>query len=380
MSTTDGLFWYPAIHYSGMRYGKFDKGALFDSYVRYFLARLQCMFKYENLPDTIPAKWLESYLITNGNALIGKAEDGNLYAFFGGYGGDPDAYYIPTKYIVANPYLNLNKTFKINEDSILIYNDTYAQGVLPMLEKYCSLLVESDVTMRNAIILARASLQITCADDKTKASAELYLKRLVDGDLSVMAENAFIEGLKVNEFSAAANSLTNLIENHQYIKASLYNELGLNSNYNMKRESINSNESQLNDDMLHPLIDDMLKERQEGIDRVNKMFGLDIKVSFDSAWLENEKEEQLFIEQLETDTETAEEVTEDVADVPEDVTLEDTETVTEDTEDVEEVPDELTEVVEDLAEDLMQVIEVAADVIEDNIEGVNEDERTEDDT
>ena len=60
----------------------------------------------------------------------------------------------------------------------------------------------------------------------------------------------------------------------------------------MKRESINSNESQLNDDMLHPLIDDMLRERQEGIDRVNKMFGTDIKVTFNSAWEANELEEK----------------------------------------------------------------------------------------
>lgn len=303
MSNTDGLFWYPAIH-AGIFPDKINKGELLDSYIRYFLARLQSMFEYEGLPETIPAKWLESYLMCNGNALIAKAPDGELYAFTGGYGGDPNAYYIPTKYIVANPYLQFTETYNIYDglnregNAVLIYNDTYSQGLIPMLRRYCSQLVENDVTMNIADILARATINISTADDKTKSSAELYLKRLRDGELGVLAETAFIEGLNIREFASVSNTLTNLIEYHQYIKASLFNELGLNSNYNMKRESINSNESQLNDDMLHPLIDDMLKERQEGIDRVNELFGLNIKVKFSGAWESNEIEEQAALDSM----------------------------------------------------------------------------------
>ena len=303
MSNSDGLFWYPAIH-AGIFPDKVNKGELLDSYIRYFLARLQSMFEYEGLPETIPAKWLESYLMCNGNALIAKAPDGDLYAFTGGYGGDPNAYYIPTKYIVANPYLQFTETYNIydglNEDgnAVLIYNDTYAQGLIPLLRRYCTALVENYITLNIADILSRASLNISTADDKTKASAELYLKRLRDGDLAVMSETAFIEGLNIREFASVAGTLTNLIEYHQYIKASLFNELGLNSNYNMKRESINSNESQLNDDMLHPLIDNMLKEREEGIARVNELFGLNIKVKFSGAWESNEIEEQAALDSM----------------------------------------------------------------------------------
>ena len=58
----------------------------------------------------------------------------------------------------------------------------------------------------------------------------------------------------------------------------------------MKRESINSNEAQLNDDMLLPLIDDMLKNRQDALDKVNDMFGTDISVELNSAWEDNQIE------------------------------------------------------------------------------------------
>ena len=167
-----------------------------------------------------------------------------------------------------------------------------------MLRRYCMQLVENDITLQLADVLARATINISATDDKTKKSAELWLKRLKEGKLGIIAETAFLEGLNIREFQHVAQSITPLIEYHQYIKASLYNELGLNSNYNMKRESINSNESQLNDDMLHPLIDDMLRERKEGIERVNKLFGLNITVDFDGAWLENEKEEQAVLSEI----------------------------------------------------------------------------------
>jgi len=388
----DSLFWYPAIHLNCN--ADFDKAEMLDSYVRYFLARLQSMFKYDGLPDTIPAKYLESYLLTNGNALIAKAPDGNLYAFTGGMGGYPNAYYVPSKYVVANPYLEFTETYNIKNEfqdgnAVLVYNDTYSQGLLPMLRRYCTQLVENDITLQLADILARATLAISAGDDKSYKSAELWLNRLKQGKLGIMGSNAFLsESLDIRNFKDVASTITPLIEYHQYIKASLFNELGLNSNYNMKRESINSNESQLNDDMLHPLIDDMLKERKEGIERVNELFGLNITVEFDNAWMMNEREEVATIEQIENEAEEVQPIEDDTKIYPgissEDVveTSEEVETEEVETEEVE--PDEAIEaetieannnaIVEAINE-LTDTVEEVVDVLsEENIEGDNDNE------
>ena len=399
------LFWYPEINEKYAFEDMPDKGMLLSSYIRYYLARLQSMFKYENLPDTIPAKWLENYLLCNGNCIIGKDEEGRLIAYVGNQGTLLNVYYVPCGYIVSNPYFNkgvitdtdmvsegFSKTFKIGTDCEIIYNDTYSLGVLPILRKWCRQLVENDITMDITDIVARALLLITTADDTTKASAELFLKRLRDGKLGTMESNAFIEGLNLNSFGNIAAGLTNLIEYHQYIKASLFNELGLNSNYNMKRESINSNESQLNDDMLHPLIDTMLRERQEGLDRVNAMFGTDIKVSFNSAWEANEIEEGATHDLMEAEAIAAEvAVVEQISggttdnavidnsysidntnvgsmdDVEEDTTEEVTEDVTEDngTGQLEDID---TEEVKDTIEDIQEVFEEIEDTTEDTEE------------
>ena len=72
----------------------------------------------------------------------------------------------------------------------------------------------------------------------------------------------------------------------------------------MKRESLNSTESQLNDDALMPFIDDMIANREEGLDQFNKMFGTNIKVKKSSAWEDNQQENDLSHEgEADTDTE-----------------------------------------------------------------------------
>jgi len=91
--------------------------------------------------------------------------------------------------------------------------------------------------------------------------------------------------------------LTQFIELHQYLVGSFYNEVGLNANYNMKREALSESETGLNDDSLMPLCEDMLRCRQEDFDRVNAMFGTSIQVDLDSSWLENEIERLLSLRQ-----------------------------------------------------------------------------------
>ena len=267
-----------------------DKKNNITVYCSYLLARTQSMFKYTGLPSTIPQRMLELYLQTNGNVCI-TSVNSELRAFVGGLGGEPDIYYMPTRYIVANPALDRSLNLTIGEDCIVIPSDSAYLGLKPMFERYASAMLENDLSLWIADINARIASFISASDDRTKKSAEAVLSDLIEGKLGVIAENAFLEGIKTQPYgSTGTQGITDLIEYQQYLKASLFNELGLQANYNMKRESINSNEAQLNEDALLPLIDDMLKCRRLGVEAVNDLYGTDISVDFDSSWLNNEKE------------------------------------------------------------------------------------------
>lgn len=270
-----------------------EKNNNIDIEIMYMFNRTQSMFKYNNLPDSIPQRMLELYLQVNGNVCIAYA-NGQLYAFSGGLGGVPDAYYMPTEYIVANPYLKLSKTYKIDEDCVVIPNDSLYMGLLPMYKKFATGKIENELSLYIAMINSRIATLISSGNDETKKSAELYLKRIQEGDLGVIADNDFLGQLQAVPYgTTGSHTITDLIELEQYIKAAWYNALGLNANYNMKRESINAGESQLNDDALLPLVDNMLEMRKVGIDKVNKMFGTNISVDLWSSWQDNQQEVDL---------------------------------------------------------------------------------------
>lgn len=260
-----------------------DKEQALRNYMAYMLNRTQMIFEYEGLPDTIPAKFLELLLQINGYACIAE-DNGKLYAFYGGLGGEPDEYYQPTICVVANPALKLSKTYQIKKDCVLGRNDVLMYGLTNLFRRYATAMVENDISFRMASINARVNSLISAPDNPTRDAADQYLRDLENGKVGCIAANEFLEGIKVQPMSSSLRTFTDLIEYQQYIKASWFNEIGLNANYNMKREKLSTTESQMNNDALLPLVDQMLRCRQEMCDEINAMFGTNISVSFGSSW------------------------------------------------------------------------------------------------
>lgn len=270
-----------------------DKRKSAQTYMTNMLIRLQKMFQYKGLPDTIPREMLEDYLLRGGSCYVTKVE-GNLYAFQGTFGGEPDPYYRPTLYIIANPALKFNKTLDLWEDGVLVRNNSLWQSIVPLLSRYAAMLAENLLTIRVADIMLRVTSLITAPNDATRIAGDEYLRKLEKGELGVIAENRFLDGIKMQSPPSNNGSyLTQFIELQQYLKASFYHEIGLDANYNMKREAIGDSESALNRDSLLPLCEDMLRCRQEDVDRINSMYGTSISVDFDSAWYQNVIENEL---------------------------------------------------------------------------------------
>lgn len=261
-----------------------EKARNVDNLIKYMLNRSNIMFQYHNLPKSIPSKEIELLLQTNGFGVFIEVE-GKYYIVNGGLGGEPDVYNRPTEAVISIPALKLNKTYKINEDCIVISNDSMNLGLIPMYAKYCTLMNENEMTMLLATVNKRIQHLLSANDDNTIESAKNFLKKVFDGEIGVIGESKLFESLKVNTTSATSQvSMKDLFEYEQYLKASMYNEIGLSANFNMKRERLSSSEVEANTDNLYPLVDDMLKSRREGLEKVNEMFGLDIQVEFNSSW------------------------------------------------------------------------------------------------
>ena len=283
-----------------------DKPLRKRDHIDYMTLRLFTMFEYKGLPDTIPAFILERILQWNGNACIFKHE-GELYATFGGLGGEPDYNYEPTLYVIANPSLNYSAELRIGEDCVRFRNDAFGKGLLPMHARYADLIVENDITLRIADIIRRMDHGITADNDRAYESANEFIDRIEKGKLVPIMSEEFFEGIKAIETSRMP--ITDLIEFQQYLKASWFNELGLNANYNMKRERIAAPEAQMNDSALRPLVDHLLEMRKLGCEMVNEMFGTEWDVDFSGAWKAEQERQRISMEGMKEDEE--EENTED---------------------------------------------------------------------
>lgn len=289
-----------------------DKDTAVNHYIDNYLTKTQSMFVYENLPVTIPQSELEHLLQTNGNCFVAMV-DGNLYALYGSTGGDPDVYNRPTQYIVANPALKLNKVYEIGKDGVLFKNDYYMNGLLPLIGKFAVLLTDSNITLNTATILSRITMLISASDDKTKQSADAFMQKILDGDFSVIGESAFFNGVKLQNTQASnSQQLTQFVEVIQYYKANLLNELGLNANYNMKRERLNRSEVSMNIDVLLPFVDNMLYERQQAVEAINAMFGTEITVDLSSSWKTTHEQNDQLEQAVETPKETTDIIEETV--------------------------------------------------------------------
>ena len=273
-----------------MAYHYKDKAANVKQLNQYMLAKTVSMFEYQGLPDTLPADVLEKMLQQHGAVFVTKVE-GEIYAFTGGIGGEVDVYNRPTQIVIANPALKFNKTLDLEKDGVLMRNDDYCIGLIPLFDKAHTMMVENDINMMVYGYNTRTQKLISASDDKTRESAELLIKRSIDGDISVIAENAIFDGVRVQSAQSSQSvTITSMTEFQQYLKGSLYNEVGLSSNFNMKRERLISSELDASEDSLFPYVYNMMRCRIEAVKKINEMFDLNIQVDFGSVWHFKNKE------------------------------------------------------------------------------------------
>ena len=296
-------------------YSILNKDNALQKHVLYMLDKLESLIDVKGLPLTIPKRIFVRYLLINGFVVIAEHED-NLFAFYAGLGGVPDVNYDFTEAVVSNPALKLTKTFKIDEDCVLIRNDSSMLGVIPILEKFGALDTEVMITFRLMAINNRISALINADDDAGYASAKQFLKDVEDGKLGVIQSGGFFDGVTTNDFANRAGDIKDMIELKSFLDAKEWEEFGININGNAKREYVSDTEMDIGQPATLPLISNMLEQWREGIAKVNAMFGTEIEVDF-SSLIQYVEERSTENEEPQSGSEAEGVVSEDDSDVKE---------------------------------------------------------------
>lgn len=251
-----------------------------------FLSKTLTMFKYKGLPNSIPYEILENYLQTTGKVFIFKHND-DLIALPIELNSDKVDYY--NRPTTGNIFLNDEKNLITVDlkDGVLISNDYLQLGFTELFNKYSYLINQSELTLYIANVWKRASKIISASDDSTIQSAKEYVNKIENGDISIISTNPIFNDLNITTDNVTSVSLSELIQYDNYFKSNLFNEIGLSSNKDMKKERLITSEIEQNNNVIYPFVDNMLDCRKTGISKVNEMFNLNISVEFDSSWNED---------------------------------------------------------------------------------------------
>lgn len=241
------------------------------------------LFEWENLPTTFDENYLNAELIMHGRIGI-ISKNGQLYTVRGDVGGEINEYYKPTQFIYANPVLGSGSP-TIGQDIAVIFltsEDTapniHVCGLSALIESTASLLADNELSLSVAQKNTRLMLLADADNEATRNSAEQTLKAMYNGEPYKVVNRRMTDTFNVNPLVTIrpAESMRQLIENRQYIWSCFLQELGINSNFNLKRERLTSSEVDLNSECLDTLIDDIERTVLQGVDKTNTMYGTNI--------------------------------------------------------------------------------------------------------
>lgn len=255
-------------------------------YLRVLYEKCLGMFKYYNLPKSLPAEEIEKRLIWFGFCGVFHTDKFGLITLDGGLSG-VDQYYRPTSFVYAQPVVGSGE-LKINDKCVIIYNtqsDVIAPyGFREMIQRYARLLSDVDASIDINLINSRATKLNSVADDNTATVVNNAMQAIEAGENYTINQKSLIDRWTPKEWNTAhPETIEKLIAAKQSLLNAFLEEIGVKS-INEKRERMITDEVTADNQLLMVNTDDLLYKRKQGIKAVNEMFGTDIKVELNDLY------------------------------------------------------------------------------------------------
>lgn len=237
------------------------------------------MFNWENMPDTIDVDYMEKCLLQDGKVVFFKDDAIGYLALRVADAGTLDVYGRPTSYYAYSQDSTMYHVPLDSTNSVIIYNNVLRSSDFPMLVNYAKRLWEFDRTVDINIKAQKTPILIRCNENQRLTMKNLYQKYegnepYIFGDKSL--DTTAIQAMKTDAPFVATDIYM--------LRTQIYNELltklGISNIDNSKKERMITDEIARNDSGTVAHRYTRLNPRQHAADKINKMFNLNIKVSY----------------------------------------------------------------------------------------------------
>lgn len=252
------------------------------------------LIQYENIPDTINVRYIEKALLM-GNAVVFFQDDiiGKLCLKLGAIQSF-DVYGEPSKYgaFGDNGYFvdNLN-----TDNSVIMYNNLVRNGNMSEINWIASMLYDFD-----RIIKVNANAQKTPLLIKTDEKGRLTLLNVYkkwEGDEPVIFADKNFNSANFDVLNTNAPFIADKLYNiKRWYKQEMLTLMGIPTYDRNKTERLLTDELTLSATEALSYANSKLMARQQAIDKVNQMWGTEIKVKINPLYvqimenMQNEKE------------------------------------------------------------------------------------------
>lgn len=284
---------------------KLKFSSLYRFYFDFILRLLYRVILFDNVPDTINETFMKLILYTQGKIcflrgdLIGEGEQ--LLALNCARANIPDVYYIPSNVLVTNPRLKKSYNLKRGQECELVYLSEADQynlsdingGLYALIERTATMLADNDISINISQKNTRLVNLVSGDTQNTVDSIKAVIASMYEGDPTIVVKSSLIDklqGIPILQ-NQSNNNLVELIQTQQYILSHFYEQIGITTHDQMKRERLVTAEINDNLDLALFNIDDILVSLQEGLQRVNEMFDTDISARLNPIIIQQREEE-----------------------------------------------------------------------------------------
>ena len=233
-------------------------------------------FDFQNIPDTWELDYFLTHLFVDGTICVTDTSAGILALKCGltGIG----IYEQPTECIIANPVLgNFKRT--IGEDCEIVRIQYDYMGVNWIIERYATLLAMCDSGIAVNLLNTKATYVFGATSKQQAETFKAIYDKITMGEPAVFTTTDNAGLIKEQMFTMPAKE-NYIADDVQLLKRKIVNEfltdIGINNTNLDKRERLTNDEVNANNDEVLANIQHWYDNINEGISKVNKMFGLDI--------------------------------------------------------------------------------------------------------
>ena len=265
---------------------------LYDMYFNDLLSCCMQILIFDGLPDSIDPTWFKMCLLTAGRVAFFRDTkgDGELRALDCAIAGEPDIYYMPREVLIVNPaFKGYSYTLPIHSDQVAVVycrecdRYQYARntgGLYPLISSTAQLLADNTASINVATKNMRLTNILAADDTNTVSSMQLSLRKMYDGEPAIIVQKTLLDKIEPIPLTDHTNTqqLIQLLEVRQYIYAHFYEQIGLKTNDQRKKERLITAELDDGAELALFNVADMLESVTRGIEEVNRDFGTDIDV------------------------------------------------------------------------------------------------------